>query len=186
MFQELSEGLYGFEEPSFDSSKPLVIGVHPFYYRNDKKEENQQYVQGVERLVLEHDGPIMILEESPLLEKTAKEIEKFGRTNGIFFVNTQENSPNPAELYWKELFDYVNRLSNGEVRLFGGEYLPDATDSVKASFRRYVSEEEGLRPLLKKQIERVATHACCLGYFEAVLRCYDKHDVKVIEELTFK
>lgn len=187
MLHELSPGLYVFEEPSFESPKPLLIGVHPFYFSKNSETEcpNKHYLGGIESLVKGHDGPVLILEEYPFLDKTANRIHGFGRTNGVYFINTDDNNPSPAELNWKELFETIDHLSNGKLQLFGGWYWPINDNNRKMDFRGILNDDKGLKALMKRPIEKVITHDGCLGYFKAVLDCYKKHDVSVIEGLTF-
>ncbi len=189
MLQEIFPGLYSFKEQRFDRPKPLVIGVHPFYFRKHNPETkcpNKHYLGGIESLIKNHDGPVLILEEHPFLEKTARQIRGFERTDGVYFINTEENNPSPAELNWQEIFDSIDLMSNGKLQLFGGWYWPISHDDRKMDFRGILNDDKGLKGLMKKPIEKVITHDGCLGYFKAVLDCYKKHDVSVIEELTFK
>jgi hypothetical protein len=200
MIEEISKGLYVFKEPSFDNSKPLLIGIHPFYRGIlDKPSEEtifgirrrtaKEYLSGIKKIITEHEGSVFLFEEWPEIEKTAAYIQSLGRTKDVYLVSTKTDDPSPHDMKipWKSLFDIIDESGNGEISLFGGWYFPNVGDSVKQNLRSIAFESDGLKVLLKKPIEKIITHGGCLGYFKAVLESYanPNHRVNVIDELTF-
>lgn len=120
LVKKIEEGIYSLDSYNFDVTEPLIIIVHPFYL--ERKALGEEYIRNIENLISEYKGPILTLEEKGKFWKTVRYYSKFENLENRLFVKTENYDPEPVELCWEDLFDFLSSFKL-PFYLAGGQVL---------------------------------------------------------------
>jgi len=128
---------------------PVII-VHPYYdmpYSRRKVKNNikefdrlgidelkeiwkhvESYMINLEKLIEEHNGPLITFEESKRLKKTAAHYESLGRLHNTYFVRTKADDPTPkGKMTWDDVIEFLGGFQ-GPFMAVGGQLKYDEGD----------------------------------------------------------
>ena len=121
---EIRPSIYSWED-RIDSTKNATLLVHPFYIQYNHPEEysgNERYFWHLNNFLRQHTGPIITLEERKMLRKTEKKFKSLRPFKNSFFIPTSIASPDPIDITWDELSDFLKEFDIDTLELTGGYY----------------------------------------------------------------
>ncbi|MCH7567893.1 MAG: hypothetical protein IIA87_00560 [Nanoarchaeota archaeon] len=127
--EEVRSGIFRLEDGIVNPSEKQLVVVHPWYEDNHGS-RSKDYLLNIERLLNDYDGQVIVLEEDRNLESTVERFLGFDRTDGRYFVFTEEDDAESADdiaseefelinTDWEELADFIRPMGK-EVRYAGG------------------------------------------------------------------
>ncbi|MBR9683791.1 hypothetical protein GOV03_04605 [Candidatus Woesearchaeota archaeon] len=124
-----SKGIYSFKHtPLGGNLAPPVLAVHPYFLIPDLRsvdEFHSDYLNNFERLISTYDGPLITLESSASLKKTAARYQHLGRTENTIFIKTFSNTPQPRRMSWDDCLAFLKQFEEPFLLVggyFRGEY----------------------------------------------------------------
>lgn len=123
---EFNRGIYMTGTRTVETADEPLVVVHPFYiekavYGGCKTVPTPDiYLPKLEKLVATYEGPIITLEESPTIKKTAKRYLHANRTNDSYFIKTRYADPVPAEILLADLVEFLKSFKPQKLKLAGG------------------------------------------------------------------
>ncbi len=110
--KEIRKGIYSLDGFNPDNRNTRVVAVHP-YFKIEKR--SSEYLGRFDHLVRTHIGPIITLEEAGKLESTAERFAALGRTSGAYFIKTKSEDPEPCEIKWRQVVNFIKHFTDGPV-----------------------------------------------------------------------
>ena len=176
--QELEDfdGIYSIGPTNGTTENPLVV-VHPYFFTlthaqarrhgiKFNQRPNIKYLMNLENHIIEHDGPVIVLEEEEKVQGIIAELRYLGRDQDTYIIPTENQDPYPVESNWEDVIDFVSWFAS-PVNMCGGIIYKSTYQHLKA----------------KKPICSGLNHGC-LG-FTAIEFKKSGLDVEILREATF-
>jgi hypothetical protein len=129
-------GIYSINGSDPANSGKVVLAVHPFFLKGHHPDYDVAYFERACNFIYSHNGPLVTLEEGKNFYRTASIYRLLGKKHDIYLIKTNSNGPEPAEISWDTMTDFllsfrgVSRGFRGfavrPVGLMGGKYFSEA------------------------------------------------------------
>lgn len=101
------------------NNKNLTFAVHPYFQKNPKI----SYKQGIDELIKNWTGPIIIFEEKDNILNTLDYFGALGVKSNRFFILSENESKLPTKMSPENLISILKRWSRGNpIELVGGYF----------------------------------------------------------------
>ncbi len=172
--QKLGHGIRCLGKPDYSIAQAPLGLVHPYFcvgYSDPNTHRRahyfggspEEYLKGLESLITEHEGPVIVWEEEELLKGTAKHIAKLGRSRDTYFISTAPSDPRPAKGDWEDVVKFLARFEGAPFQMGGGYFQPPKAKNI--------------------MLNRWNDAGGCLGY--TLKQIEDKIEFTVIKDITF-
>jgi hypothetical protein len=131
----LRRGFYSLDGFDIYPAKEVGIIVHPFFIFTDDILANpnsyaKSYLENFYGFLDAFEGPVLTLEEGNRIKKTMDKYRKTNRTFNRFFVKTEDCNPDPTEIKWNDITNFVKAFKPKKLKAAGGyyNYYPHSND----------------------------------------------------------
>lgn len=108
------------DHTAYLNSEDLYILVHPFF---DEHTVSQNYNNYLKKVIAEHEGPILTLEDEIGFDNTVKFVKDTFPFAARFFIKTKPCNTNPKNMTFKKLYEFIRFInSDKQIGLMGGFY----------------------------------------------------------------
>lgn len=114
----LRKGFYSLNGFDICPVEELAVVVHPFF----DIYENPPYLMNFYKFLNSFSYPILTLEEGNKLEETMDKYRKSNITSNRFFIKTEDSNPDPTEITWNDVANFVKEFKPKKLKAAGGYY----------------------------------------------------------------
>ena len=117
----INKGVYSMDGKPIQTEENPVVAVHPFYRKFHYSNPQDEYLQRLNEFISSRQGPIVTFEEHSRINRTHEHYSHLGVKKNRLFIRTKPSTPDPIDITWGRVVNYLDRLRGGRpIEIMGG------------------------------------------------------------------
>lgn len=115
---KVRKGIYSLDGFQIYPAEEFGIIVHPFYDLDGR----DNYLKNLYNFLNAFEGPVLTLEEYNVMDETIGRYRRNCHASNRFFVKTWDSFPEPKEIGWRTVKNFINEFKPKKIKAAGGYY----------------------------------------------------------------